>query len=92
MKTCKKKQQDIRKLRKDVRQLIAEIARVNPKEVKENAKIRDDLGVDSLAAVEILAVIEKRLGIDIDEAEAFDVVTVNDLLELVVSGLKKKEK
>jgi len=60
--------------------------------VRESASIRDDLGIDSLAAMEILASIEKRLGIVIDEAKAFDVVTVEDLLDLVTQCLKKKKR
>ena len=77
-------------IRKDVRKLVAEIARVNVREVKESINIRDDLGIDSLAAMEILAAIEKRLGIVIDEAKAFDVVTVKDLIDLVTSYVKEK--
>jgi acyl carrier protein len=79
-------------IRQDIRRLIADIARMDYKKVKENASIRDDLGVDSLAAMEILACIEKKLGIIIDEAKAFDVVTVKDLLNLVIKTLEKKRR
>ncbi len=78
-------------IRKDVKKLVAQIARMDVRKVKEAANIRDDLGVDSLAAMEILAAIEKRLDIVIDEAKAFDVVTVRDLIDLVMFYLKKKE-
>lgn len=80
------------KIKDDVKKLIAQIARMDAKKVKESASIRDDLGIDSLAAMEILASIEKRLNILIDEAKAFDVVTVNDLLDLVTQCLKKKKR
>jgi acyl carrier protein len=80
------------KIREDVKKLVAQIARMNAKKVRENARIRDDLGIDSLAAMEILASIEKRLGVVIDEAKAFDVVTVKDLLDLVTQCLKKKKR
>jgi acyl carrier protein len=75
-------------IRKDVKKLVAEIARMDLKKIKESDNIRDDLGIDSLAAMEILAVIEKKMGIVIDEAKAFDVVTVKDLIDLVLSYLK----
>lgn len=80
------------KVRNDVKKLVAQIARMDFRKVKENASIRDDLGIDSLAAMEILASIEKRLGIVIDEAKAFDVVTVRDLLDLVTECFKKKKR
>ena len=79
------------KIKKDVKKLVGQIARMDYRKVREDASIRDDLGIDSLAAMEILASIEKRLGIVIDEARAFDVVTVEDLLDLVAECLKKKK-
>ncbi|MFA4992299.1 MAG: acyl carrier protein [Candidatus Omnitrophota bacterium] len=78
-------------LREDVKGLIAEIARMDPGRIREGDRIRDDLGVDSLMAMEILAAIEKRLGISIDEARVFDVITVKDLVDLVAGYLKKKK-
>lgn len=83
---------ELSKIRKDVKKLVAQIARMDARKVKESSAIRDDLGIDSLAAMEILASIEKRLGIVIDEAKAFDVITVKDLLDLVTQCLKKKKR
>ncbi|MBU1913255.1 MAG: acyl carrier protein [Candidatus Omnitrophica bacterium] len=80
------------KIKGDVKKLVAQIARMDARKVRESASIRDDLGIDSLAAMEILASIEKRLGIVIDEAKAFDVVTIEDLLDLVTQCLKKKKR
>ncbi len=77
-------------VREDLKKLVAEIARMDVKKIKEGDSIRDDLGVDSLAAMEILASIEKKLKITIDEAKAFDIVTVKDLLDLVMSYVKKR--
>ena len=83
---------ELSKIKSDVKKLVAQIARMDAGKVRESASIRDDLGIDSLAAMEILASIEKRLGIVIDEAKAFDVVTVEDLLDLVTQCLKKKKR
>jgi len=80
------------KIKGDVKKLVAQIARMDAGKVRESASIREDLGIDSLAAMEILASIEKRLGIVIDEAKTFDVVTVEDLLDLVTQCLKKKKR
>jgi len=91
MKSKKRTPERASKIRKDIKKLIADIARMDARKVKEGSSIRDDLGIDSLAAMEILAAIEKRLDIVIDEAKAFDVVTVKDLMDIVMSYLKKKE-
>jgi acyl carrier protein len=78
------------KVSEDVKRLVAQIAMLDVKEVRENANIKDDIGIDSLGAAEILASIEKHLGIVIDEAKAFNVVTVSDLIDLVMFYLKKR--
>ncbi len=77
------------KTRENVKKLIAEIARMDADRIDEGDSIRDDLGIDSLMAVEMLAAIEQRLGIAMDEAKAFNVVIVKDLINLVMSSLKK---
>jgi acyl carrier protein len=43
-------------------------------------------------AMEMLAAIEKRLGIAIDEARAFNVVTAKDLIDLVMFYSKKRKR
>ena len=77
---------------KNIKRLIAEIARMDADKINENDSIRDDLGIDSLMAVEMLAAIEKRLGIAIDEAKAFNVVTAKDLIDLVMFYSKKRKR
>ncbi len=80
------------KTRENVKKLIAEIARMDAGKIKESDSIRDDLGIDSLMAVEMLAAIEKRFGISIDEAKAFNVVTAKDLIGLVMFYSKKRKR
>ena len=80
------------KARANVKKLIAEIARMDANKINEGDKIKDDLGIDSLMAVEMLAAIEKRLGVSIDEAKAFNVVTAKDLIDLVILYSKKRKR
>ena len=79
-----------KKIREDIKKIVADIARMDVKKVKESQDIRSDLGVDSLAAMEILASIEKKLGIVIDEAKAFNIVTVKDLIDMIFSHIMEK--
>ena len=78
------------KIRKKVKKLLAEIARVNDDKIKEDAKIRDDLGVDSVSSMEILAAIETRLGIVIDEARAFNGIKGDGSILLTESNSSDK--
>lgn len=68
-----------------IKATISRVARIDESEFNEDTVIREGLGIDSLRAMEILAAIETILKINIDEAKAFDVVTVRDLIALVKS-------
>jgi acyl carrier protein len=53
----------------ELRQTIAEILDVPAESITDNARFIDDLGVDSLMALEIMVVLEKKYAIKIAEAE-----------------------
>ena len=74
-------------LEKEIKEIVSKVARVDESGIKNDTKIRDELGLDSLNAMEILAAIEVRFGITIDEAKVFDVITFKDLSNLVKSYL-----
>lgn len=86
----KKINNDKTMVRSQVKKILAEIARVDLEEVNDDANIRDEFGVDSVSSMEILAAVETRLGITIDEARAFNVVTVKDLIDLLIYYLEAK--
>ncbi|UCB57651.1 MAG: PilZ domain-containing protein [Candidatus Omnitrophota bacterium] len=77
-------------LKHGIKSVLAEIARMDESEFDENTSIRDDLGIDSLMAMEILVAVEKTYNIKTDEAKMFDVVTVGDMIELIKEYLDKK--
>jgi acyl carrier protein len=55
-----------------------------PRKVEIDDRLVEDLGLDSLDAVEILVAIEDEYGIDLAEDErAMNVLTVRELLDLV---------
>ena len=54
----------------------------------DDVNLRDQLGIDSLRAMEILVAVEQKYGIKIDEARAFDVMTFRDLTELAKEYVK----
>tara|TARA_Y100001972_G_C7552615_1_gene277796 strand:- start:212 stop:436 length:225 start_codon:yes stop_codon:yes gene_type:complete len=51
--------------------------------IKPDAKLIDDLGADSLNAVEIIMELEKRLDIIVDDKEIDKIVTVQDIINIV---------
>jgi acyl carrier protein len=74
-------------VREKVKQIMAGVLRISVSEISGEKLVRDDLGMDSMQAIESLAILEKELGIIIDPEKAFDVATVDDLFKLVEDSL-----
>jgi acyl carrier protein len=74
-------------VREKVKQIMAGVLRISASEISGEKLVRDDLGMDSMQAIESLAILEKEFGIIIDPDKAFDVATVDDLLKLVEDSL-----
>jgi acyl carrier protein len=70
------------KLHREVIEIVAEIAEVDASAVAPDAKL-EDLGLDSLDGLRIVAAVEKRYRIVIDEAEIARIRTMTDIFALV---------
>jgi len=66
-----------------VRKLIAEELDVDVNEVTLEAKLDDDLGADSLDAVELIMAIEDEFDIEINDEEAQKFKTVKQIVEYI---------
>ena len=72
-----------KKIREEVVRILSHVARIDVSDIKDDSLIREDLGIDSLNAMEIIAAIEIKFKITVDESRAFDIVTVADLIECI---------
>ena len=66
----------------EVVSIVAGIAEVAVEQVSPEARLQD-LGLDSLDGLRIVAAVEKRYGIVIDEAEIGKIRTMPDIIRLV---------
>ena len=66
-----------------VKEIIVKELKVDAEKVTLDARLKDDLGADSLDAVEIVMDIEDAFGIEIDDSEAENVATVGDLVKAI---------
>lgn len=64
----------------DVCDVIVETVGCETAVVTPEARLNEDLGADSLAAMELIMALEEKLDIEIDDAELDQFKTVNDLV------------
>ena len=66
-----------------VKAIIVEQLQVNEDIVTEEASFIDDLGADSLDLVELIMALEEEFGIEIPDADAEKVTTVQDVVDYI---------
>jgi len=66
--------------------IVAKLARLPLSDVTPAAELRRDLGIDSLAHLELVVQLERLAGTRIDDEQAFALTTVQDCLDLVAGG------
>src|SRR5438132_13809890 len=70
-------------IRADIKRLIAEVTEREPDEISDTALFADELGVDSLMAMEVMVAVDKKYKINIPEDEFAKIRNVNDTVEVV---------
>ena len=74
-------------VREEVKRLIAELTERDMSEITDTALFQEDLGVDSLMAIEVMVALDKRYKIDIPEAEFNKIKNVDDSVAVVMKHL-----
>lgn len=74
-----------------VKQIIVDKLGVKPEEVANETLLMEDLGADSLDAVEIIMDMEDRFRINIPDEDADKVSTVGEAVSLLERLLKERE-
>lgn len=73
----------VEQIRQEVKKLIAEVTEREPEEITDTALFADELGLDSLMAMEVMVAVDKRYKINIPEDEFGKIKNVNDTVEVV---------
>lgn len=69
-------------LEKELREMIAKIVEIEPKKIGLDTKFVEDLGMDSMMALEILASMEKKYKIQVPEEKLNQLRTLKDAIKL----------
>jgi acyl carrier protein len=79
---------DFENVKKEVKKKVSEIIEISEEKLKDDSKFVEDLGVDSMMALEIVASIEKKYKIVIPEEEIPKIRSLGDVYALLANKLK----
>jgi acyl carrier protein len=74
-------------IRAEVKRLVANVTEREPEEISDSAHFMDELGVDSLMAMEVMIAVDKKFKIDIPEEEFNKATNVNESVAMVEKWL-----
>ncbi|MCF4140805.1 acyl carrier protein [Streptomyces sp. Tue 6430] len=74
--------------KEELRSIIAQVLDVDAAEITDDVRFVDDLEVDSLLALEIVVVLEKKYGIKLPESELRQIVTLQSAYDLLTGKLQ----
>lgn len=70
-------------IKAEVKNLVARVTEREPEEIPDDAHFMDQLGVDSLMAMEIMIAVDRKFGIDIPEEDFNKAINVNESVAMV---------
>ena len=70
-------------IRAEIKRLVANVTEREPDEISDTAHFMDELGVDSLMAMEVMIAVDKKFKIDIPEEEFNKATNVNESVAMV---------
>ncbi len=75
---------------KIINNFLIEEFELNPEQIKPEAKLKDDLGLESLDFVDIAVVVEKEFKFKVKGEEMVDVRTLDDLYNYIFKTVNSK--
>jgi acyl carrier protein len=77
------------KVSKEILDIVATVIEKKPDQILLDAHLIQDVGADSMMALEILAALEKKYRIVIPEEKLKEMTTVNKIIAMVETARKK---
>ena len=73
---------EVQQLEDDIRQLVGQILEREPSQIDPDALLVEDLGMDSMMALEIVASIERKYRVTLPEQELANIKTLQRVIDL----------
>jgi acyl carrier protein len=77
-------------IRAEIKRLVANVTEREPEEISDTAHYMDELGVDSLMAMEVMIAVDKKFKIDIPEEEFNKATNVDESVAMVEQWIASK--
>ena len=75
----------------EIKRLLIENANCDKDKITPDALLKEDLGIDSLYAVELILYLEKEFNISIDWEDIENLKYVSDVVDLVEKKIREKK-
>ncbi len=72
-----------------VEKVVAQVLKVDSKDLKPESNFAFDLGADSMSSVALVAAFEEEFDIEMEEDKAREVQTVGEAVEFIAQSLPK---
>ena len=81
---------DIKNIEEKVNNFLIDDLEVDTENIYPGARLKEDIGIDSLDFVDIVVIVEKNFGFKIKPEEMANVKTLQDFYKYIDSKLKHK--
>lgn len=78
-------------IKNEILTIVSTITEKKPEEIPPDAHLIQEVGADSMNALEILAALEKKYRIVIPEDKLKELTTLNKIIDLVEKSINKKK-
>ncbi|MCX5712368.1 MAG: acyl carrier protein [Candidatus Omnitrophica bacterium] len=72
-----------------IKELLVNLLRIKPEQLKDDVNLQDGIGVDSTEMVEAVIALEKAFGTKLSPKEITKFCTINDIEKIIQSKLVK---
>lgn len=69
-----------------IKEIVCDILEIEPGEVTDTSLFKEDHGADSLRAIEIVAALEKRYSVVIDQGDLPRLINISGVYDVVVEA------
>ncbi|MFJ6694625.1 acyl carrier protein [Streptomyces sp. NPDC091272] len=76
--------------RAQIKTIICDILEIEPEEMTDTSRFKEDHEADSMGAIEILSQLERAFGADIDQAELARMVNLDGVVTVVSEAVAAK--